>query len=53
MRIQINIEKQYDEIEVHIYANEYNVQIEQLMKQLKKRMKLMSLMAIEIMKFTC
>ncbi|WP_107947283.1 LytTR family DNA-binding domain-containing protein [Lysinibacillus parviboronicapiens] len=36
MRIQINIEKQYDEIEVHIYANEYNVQIEQLMKQLKK-----------------
>lgn len=36
MKIKINIEKQYDEIEVHIYANEYNAEIEQLMKQLKK-----------------
>lgn len=36
MKIHLNIGKQYEDIEVHINANEYNAEVEQLMKKLKK-----------------
>lgn len=35
MKIHLNIGKQFEEIEVHINANEYNEEVEQLMKKLK------------------
>lgn len=35
MKIHVTIEKQYEEIEVHLYANAYSDEVERLMKRLK------------------
>lgn len=35
MKIHVKIEKQYEEIEVHLYANAYSEEVERLMKRLK------------------
>lgn len=35
MKIQLTINSALEQTEIHIYAKEYNEQIEQLMKQLK------------------
>jgi len=35
MKIHVKIEKQYEEIEVHLYANAYSDEVERVMKRLK------------------
>lgn len=35
MKIHVTIEKQYEEIEVHLYADAYSDEVERLMKRLK------------------
>jgi len=35
MKVHLKIEEHYKEIEVHIYANEYSTEVEQIMKALK------------------
>ncbi|MGM9950059.1 MAG: LytTR family DNA-binding domain-containing protein [Lysinibacillus sp.] len=35
MKIHVTIEKQYEDIEVHLYANEYSDEVERLMRRLK------------------